>query len=104
MGSGRGNNPAPAQPARASVSGNFTNPRMRPAAQVKAPMIDPAGFNPSPSDKVVTGVTVLHLKFGEGKVTNVDGPKDNRVATIVFKDDELPERRIMLKFAKLQVM
>jgi DNA helicase-2/ATP-dependent DNA helicase PcrA len=104
MGSGRGNNPAPPQPARASVSGNFTNPRMRPAAQVKAPMIDPAGFNPSPSDKVVTGVTVLHLKFGEGKVTNVDGPKDNRVATIVFKDDELPERRIMLKFAKLQVM
>jgi len=34
----------------------------------------------------------------------VDGAKDNKVAAIQFKDDELPERRIVLKFAKLQVM
>jgi hypothetical protein len=34
----------------------------------------------------------------------VEGPRDNKVATIVFKEDELPERRIMLKFAKLMVL
>ena len=50
------------------------------------------------------GVRVLHLKFGEGNVTSVEGPKDGKVATIQFKGDELPERRIVLKFAKLQVL
>ena len=50
------------------------------------------------------GATVLHLKFGQGRVTSVEGPRDNKVATIQFQGDELPERRIVLKFAKLQVI
>lgn len=86
---------------RASVSGNFANPRMRPQA---APVAVPANFHPSPPEAIVAGATVLHLKFGEGKVINVEGPKDGKVATIQFKGDELPERRIVLKFAKLQVV
>jgi DNA helicase-2/ATP-dependent DNA helicase PcrA len=49
-------------------------------------------------------MTVLHLKFGEGKVINVDGGKGNRVATIHFKNVDNPQRRIMLKFAKLQIL
>ncbi len=47
---------------------------------------------------------MLHLKFGQGKIVSVEGPKDNKVATIHFKDDELAERRIVLKFARLQVL
>ena len=47
---------------------------------------------------------MLHLKFGKGKVLNVEGPKDGKVATIQFIGDEMPERRIVLKFAKLQVV
>lgn len=86
---------------RASVSGNFANPRMRPQA---APVAVPANFHPSPPEAIVAGATVLHLKFGEGKVINVEGPRDGKVATIQFKGDELPERRIVLKFAKLQVV
>lgn len=86
---------------RASVSGNFANPRMRPQA---APAAVPANFHASPPEAIVAGATVLHLKFGEGKVINVEGPKDGKVATIQFKGDELPERRIVLKFAKLQVV
>jgi hypothetical protein len=34
----------------------------------------------------------------------VEGPKDNQVATIRFADDEMAERRIVLKFARLQVL
>lgn len=101
MGSGRGNNPGPPQPARASVRGNFANPRM---PQQKTPIAVPANFITAAPEAIVPGTRVLHLKFGEGKVTQVEGPRDNKVATIVFKDDELPERRIMLKFAKLMIL
>ena len=88
---------------RASVSGSFAAPRNRQQASAQ-PAVDSAGFKPSTPDAIVAGATVLHLKFGEGKVLSVDGAKDNKVAAIQFKDDELPERRIVLKFAKLQVM
>jgi DNA helicase II / ATP-dependent DNA helicase PcrA len=67
-------------------------------------MADPATFKPSPSDQIQAGMKVMHLKFGEGKVLAVDGGRDNRVATIFFKDSDTPERRIMLKFAKLQIL
>lgn len=84
---------------RSSVRGNFA--RNRPQV---TPAIDPKDFHPSPSEKIQTGMKVLHLKFGEGKVINIDGGKGNRVATIFFKDLDNPERRIMLKFAKLQIL
>lgn len=86
---------------RAGVSGNFATPKNRPSP---APMVAPANFQPSPIHALKAGVQVLHLKFGEGTIVNVDGPQDNLVATIHFKNDDLPERRIVLKFAKLQVI
>lgn len=92
------------EPARASISGNFANPRLRPMTRPAAPTTVPADFKVSPAEDIVPGVTVLHLKFGEGKIMGVEGAKDNKVATIQFKNDEMPERRIVLKFAKLQVM
>ncbi len=63
-----------------------------------------ANFQPSPVEALVAGVSVVHQKFGEGKIVSVEGPKENRVATIQFKNDEMEERRIVLKFAKLQVI
>ena len=86
----------------ASVSGNFANPRilnMNPPATAAL-----ANFHASPAGDLVAGVTVAHQKFGEGKIISVEGPKENRVATIQFKNDEMSERRIVLKFAKLQVL
>ena len=45
------------------------------------------------------------MKFGSGKVTAIEGAKDNRIATIHFKElTDQPLRKIMLKFAKLQIM
>ena len=86
----------------ASVSGNFANPRilkMSPPATAAL-----ANFHASPVEDLVAGVTVAHQKFGEGKIISVEGPKENRVATIQFTNDEMSERRIVLKFAKLQVL
>ena len=85
----------------ARVTGAFTN-RTNPLN--RPPKVNPATFEPSPSDKIQTGMKVLHLHFGEGKVLSIDGAKDNRVASIYFKDVDNPERRIMLKFAKLQIL
>ncbi|MFZ4426453.1 MAG: ATP-dependent helicase [Saprospiraceae bacterium] len=96
----KGNSPDN-EPAGARVSGNFS---ARPRAINSAPVINPQDFNPSPSDKIQTGMKVLHLHFGEGKVLSIDGAKDNRVATIYFREIDQPERRIMLKFAKLQIL
>lgn len=85
----------------ARVSGNFSQQRPnRPAT----PTAIPSNFHASPESELVPGANVLHLKFGAGKIMSVEGPKDNRVATIQFQNDNMAERRIVLKFAKLQVL
>jgi DNA helicase-2/ATP-dependent DNA helicase PcrA len=88
-------------PPAAKVSGHFQRRR---AAGPAKPVIDPKDFKPSPGDKIQAGMRVLHLKFGEGKVISVDGGAGNRVATIHFNHNDAPQKRIMLKFAKLQIL
>ena len=86
-------------PERAKVTGNFARPVN------KAPEIDMSTFVVANPDKIEVGHKVLHLKFGEGKVTAIEGAKDNKVATIHFKDvTDQPQRKIMLRFAKLQIL
>ena len=89
---------------RSRVTG-ITPRTRRGTANPLQPVVDPKTFKPSPADRIVAGAKVLHLKFGEGKVTSIDGAVDNRIATIYFNAlDEQPEKRIMLRFAKLQVL
>jgi DNA helicase II / ATP-dependent DNA helicase PcrA len=86
------------------VTGNFTRLVTAQNANLLKG-IDPATFVASDSNKIEIGHKVLHLKFGEGDVTAIEGAKDNRVATIVFKElTDQPQRKIMLKFAKLQIV
>jgi len=66
--------------------------------------INVADFKPSPSALIKEGQKVLHLKFGEGIVEQVDGRSDKKVATINFPQIDSPKRRLMLKFAKLQIL
>ena len=55
----------------------------------------------NPND-IKPGMEVIHLKFGQGKVMSVD---ERLVASIVFDGlDENQEKRIMLQFAKLQIV
>jgi DNA helicase-2/ATP-dependent DNA helicase PcrA len=63
-----------------------------------------ANFKPSSPTQIQAGMRVLHQKFGEGKVIQVEGSSDNRVATIFFSDVDNPQRKIVLKFAKLQIL
>ena len=86
----------------ARVVGNFKSRRGTVAAPTS--VVDPKNFKPNHHSEIQTGMKILHLKFGEGKVLSIDGAVDNRVATILFQGIDNPQRRIMLKFAKLQVV
>lgn len=94
--------------SRPMLQNSFPEPRLIPMAKPKltqAPVrVDPGSFRPSPSASIEVGMEVLHLKFGKGTVTRIDGTRDNRVATIHFDEIDDPERRIMLRFAKLQIL
>ena len=105
MGSARIGAPAPQErpSTGASVRGNFAPSRGRALSQQSANAI-PGDFKVSPEKDIIPGATVLHLKFGEGEIMSVEGSKENKVATIKFKNDDMAERRIVLKFAKLQVL
>ncbi len=84
---------------RAAVRGNFNQVKKN-----NLPIVDPSTFKPSPSEQISVGQKILHLKFGEGNIKNIDGTNEKRVATIVFPHLDEPEKRIMLKFAKLQIL
>ena len=85
----------------AKVMGNF---RKKGTAVKPKFVMNPDDFKPDSPAKIKAGMKILHLRFGEGKVLSIDGAIDNRVAKIMFKGVENPERRIMLKYAKLQIL
>lgn len=63
---------------------------------------DTKNFKASTLDQIIEGKQVLHLKFGKGTVVSVD---ERKVATIRFDQmHDSPEKRIMLQYAKLQVL
>lgn len=93
---GGGNLNPSAMSNRSGIRGNFKK-------MANLPKIDPSTFQPSPSDQIEVGQKILHLKFGEGKIKAIDGTREKRVATIEFPALG-DEKRIMLKFAKLQIV
>lgn len=68
------------------------------------PQINHKDFRPDPPEKIRENMRVLHQKFGEGTVLQIDGYKDNKVAKIDFDKIDGPEKRIVLRFAKLQIL
>lgn len=63
-----------------------------------------SNFKADEPHSIQAGMRVLHQKFGEGKVLQIEGSTENRVATIFFKEVDNPQRKIVLKFAKLQIL
>lgn len=80
------------------ILGNFK----RTSSAKAVPSINPDNFEAARPGDIKPGMKVLHLKFGRGKVLSVD---DRMVATIFFEQlNDSQEKRIMLKFAKLQIV
>jgi DNA helicase-2/ATP-dependent DNA helicase PcrA len=71
-------------------------------AKSTLPKVNSKDFLPNDPTDIRKGMKVMHLKFGEGEVLNID---ERKVATIVFNElHENPEKRIMLQYAKLQIL
>jgi DNA helicase II / ATP-dependent DNA helicase PcrA len=76
---------------------------MRPlGAKKPAINVDPSSFVAAHPNDIKVGMNVVHLKFGQGNVTHID---ERKVATIIFDDlNENQEKRIVLQYAKLQIV
>lgn len=88
-------------PNRSSITGSF---KIKKVNRYANPAIDPKDFKPNHGSEIREGQRVLHLKFGEGEVLNIDGGANNLVATIQFDGIPDEKKRLALKFAKLQIM
>ena len=76
----------------------------KPAAKpVATPIITATEqFIPDDAFTIQNGMDVRHEKFGDGKVTAMEGAGTNKIATIFFPN--FGEKKIMLKFAKLKIL
>ncbi len=78
----------------------YPKPSPKPAAAPTVNHSEP--FVADDAFTLQTGMDVLHEKFGNGKVTAMDGAGVNKIATIFFPS--FGEKKIMLKFAKLKIL
>lgn len=70
--------------------------------QQAMPNVDLSSFVADDSKDIRTGMSVMHVKFGVGKVMDID---ERQVATIHFDQvPDSPTKRIMLQYAKLQIL
>ncbi len=56
----------------------------------------------TPVDEIQPGVSVIHERFGKGKVLSVEGSGPNTKATVFFA--QVGQKQLLLKFAKLKVL
>ena len=77
--------------------GNF-----KPTRKLEGPKVDVSNFVATAPDKIKIGDNVIHHKFGQGKVMNID---ESKIATIFFPEaTDTKEKRIVLQFSKLMVV
>ncbi|HEB62262.1 MAG TPA: ATP-dependent DNA helicase [Bacteroidetes bacterium] len=66
--------------------------------------VDTSNFKADNPNSLNPGMRVLHIKFGKGTILNIEGSTTNKVARIKFDEIEDEEKRIVLRFAKLQII
>jgi DNA helicase-2/ATP-dependent DNA helicase PcrA len=77
----------------------------RPQPGLAPPLgVDLANFKAAAPSTILSGLQVLHQRFGHGEVLSVEGVGAGRVATIRFKGAENAPKKIMLNYAKLQIL
>lgn len=83
-------------------SPEFSTPFYAKSAPTIAQHTPTENFVASSVHDLKTGMEIEHLKFGFGKIINIEGQGDNKISTIFFK--EIGEKRIMLKYAKVRII
>ena len=61
-----------------------------------------SSFESDAPEKILQGMTVLHQRFGEGKVIRVEGKMPDAKATVFFPAHG--QKQLLLKFAKLKII
>ena len=65
-------------------------------------IVTDADFKPSDSNLIEAGQSVLHQRFGKGKVEELNGAGENKKAVINF--ESAGQKQLLLRFAKLQIL
>ncbi|GAA4847081.1 ATP-dependent helicase [Algivirga pacifica] len=86
------------EPIRNNLTVNTRKTHTPPPKGVKAP----ASFQPSPAEELREGQRVMHLKFGEGIILNIQASGSDRRAKVNF--DKHGEKNLILTFAKLMII
>ncbi len=76
--------------------------RPRPLAPSSAPTALPDDFVASDPEKITTGMTVRHPKFGVGKVISMEMVGGQQKATVFFQGSG--KKNLLLKYAKLMIL
>ena len=92
------------------VSGAMTNGgRQMPSASFSGSSLSSAGMSTSSSSQssasagsLHTGNVIEHLRFGIGRVLNVEGSGENTKATVEFENVGI--KQLLLKFAKFRIL
>lgn len=67
-----------------------------------APAREDPNFEPDNPDLIQSGMSVIHPRFGNGKVLQIEGEGNSRKATVFFKDSG--NKQLLLKFARLKIV
>jgi DNA helicase-2/ATP-dependent DNA helicase PcrA len=99
--SGLGNAQREERPRQTNTASKFV-PKRPKSNFVSVSNANAANFQGDDTSSLKAGMQVEHARFGPGKVTNIEGPSDNKKATIFFKN--VGQKQLLLKFAKLKIV
>jgi len=63
---------------------------------------DPANFSASDIEDIRVGMTVEHMRFGQGRVMSIEGNGPNKKTTVLF--DGIGAKQLLLQYAKLKIV
>lgn len=90
------------EPSGSGYGKRVEEPRPRYAPKKKEVKVDVPAFQPVAPNLIREGLTIVHQRFGIGRVKEMSGAVTNRIAVIEF--EAVGEKRIMLKYAKLGIV
>lgn len=95
--SGGLNSPNKPMSANKPATRKINKPTFKPSK-----LVTDADFTASDSNLIEVGQTILHQRFGRGKVAGLSGLAENKKALINFEN--AGEKQLLLRFAKLQII
>jgi DNA helicase-2/ATP-dependent DNA helicase PcrA len=76
--------------------------KMQDANLMPSSTVPVESFTPDDPSKIQSGMSVIHARFGAGKIIQVEGTEPNRKAVVFFKT--AGQKQLLLKFARLKIL